>query len=382
MIRRLQWLLLSCVAVLLFALPAAAGRLLFWRFESNQNRLVFTTDARVQPRAQLIFNPSRIVIDLPGIILGRPGVTQAVGGTIRSVRVGQFDSQTARIVIELAPGYTVDPQQVKIRGISPTQWTVELPPPVPDTSQPTPNPPGGQPSSSGKPTSTLPPVEQTQSADFQVTRNGLYVGLSRNGDPGQIQVTRSRDRRSIEFTLPGALLPANLRSQSLSVNNYNVGQIQFEQDSTSPPTARLVMEVSQDSPDWQATYTRLGGLILLPRGGLDRLTDNSTPPGRGSAPFSNPSNSSASWGAKATITAIELSNHQNQLLIRGDRSLSATGNWNRLSGYYEIRILNAQLANSFQGPQLRRDSPIYQLRIRQEDPQTVTILLRPSMGTQ
>ena len=108
MIRRLQWLLLSCVAVLLFALPAAAGRLLFWRFESNQNRLVFTTDARVQPRAQLIFNPSRIVIDLPGIILGRPGVTQAVGGTIRSVRVGQFDSQTARIVIELAPGYTVE----------------------------------------------------------------------------------------------------------------------------------------------------------------------------------------------------------------------------------------------------------------------------------
>jgi N-acetylmuramoyl-L-alanine amidase len=363
------------LSVLLFALPAAAGRLLFWRFESNYNRLVFTTDARVQPRAQLIFNPSRIVIDLPGIVLGRPSVSQAVGGTIRSVRVGQFDSQTARIVIELVPGYTVDPQQVKIRGISPTQWTVELPPPTRETSQPAPTPPEPSPSPSG-PSSSLPPSQPANSSDFQVTRNGLFVALARNGDQRQIQAKRSRDLRSIEFTLPGAILTDSLRSQNLSVNNYKVGEIQFEQVSISPPTARLVMQVSQDSPEWQATYSRLGGIILLPRGGLERLAGSSPLPG---SPSLNPS---SPLSGKATITSVELANNDSQLLIRADRSVNGEGKWNRLSGYYEIRITNAQLANSLRGPQLRRDSPIYQLRIRQEDAQTVAILLRPSLGTQ
>ncbi|NEQ24209.1 MAG: N-acetylmuramoyl-L-alanine amidase, partial [Microcoleus sp. SIO2G3] len=97
------------------------------------------TDKGVQPKAQLIVNPTRLVIDLPGISLGRPKIEQPVGGAIRSVRVGQFDAQTTRLVIELNPGYTIDPQQVKFRGISPTQWTVQLPSPqqtaqLPDTS--------------------------------------------------------------------------------------------------------------------------------------------------------------------------------------------------------------------------------------------------------
>ncbi|MGB5772298.1 MAG: AMIN domain-containing protein, partial [Crocosphaera sp.] len=126
---RFHWLLLSILSTIIFALPAEAGRLLFWRFETNQNRLIFNTDSRVQPRAQLIPNPTRIVLDLPGITLGRSSVNQSIGGTIKSVRVGQFNSQTTRLVIELAPGYTVDPAGVKVRGISPTQWTVELPTP-------------------------------------------------------------------------------------------------------------------------------------------------------------------------------------------------------------------------------------------------------------
>ena len=79
----------------------------------------------------MITNPTRIVIDLPGIKLGQPNINRPIGNIVRSVRIGQFDAETTRLVIELAPGYTVDPQQVKIRGISPTQWTVELPEPQP-----------------------------------------------------------------------------------------------------------------------------------------------------------------------------------------------------------------------------------------------------------
>jgi N-acetylmuramoyl-L-alanine amidase len=131
MIVRFRWFLIlsSFLSVFWFASIAQASELVFWRFERDRNRLVFTTDEGVQPEAQLIANPTRVVIDLPGITLGRPTVNQAMGGTIREVRVGQFNERTTRIVIELAPGYTLDPQQVKFRGISPSQWTVDLPAP-------------------------------------------------------------------------------------------------------------------------------------------------------------------------------------------------------------------------------------------------------------
>ncbi len=131
MIVRFRWFLIlsSFLSVFWFASIAQASELVFWRFERDRNRLVFTTDEGVQPEAQLITNPTRVVIDLPGISLGRPTVNQAMGGTIREVRVGQFNERTTRIVIELAPGYTLDPQEVKFRGISPSQWTVDLPAP-------------------------------------------------------------------------------------------------------------------------------------------------------------------------------------------------------------------------------------------------------------
>lgn len=132
---RFHWLLLSFLSVFLFCSPAEAGRLLSWQYDEGEKQLVFSTDEGVQPRAQLISNPTRLVIDLPGTTLGRPTVNQQVGGAITAVRVGQFNSQTTRLVIELAPGYTIEPEEIKIRGASPTQWTVELPTPERITSQ-------------------------------------------------------------------------------------------------------------------------------------------------------------------------------------------------------------------------------------------------------
>lgn len=127
---RFRWLLLlpSLVSIFLFSAAAQARQLLSWRFDSGQNRLVFTTDAGVQPKAQLISNPTRVVIDLPGISLRR-SATQPLRGGIKEIRVGQIDDQTTRIVVELAPGFTIDPQQVKFRGASPTQWSVDFPTP-------------------------------------------------------------------------------------------------------------------------------------------------------------------------------------------------------------------------------------------------------------
>lgn len=140
---KLNWLLPSFLGFFLLSSPAEAARLLSWRFDANQNRLVFTTDVRVQPRVQFIANPNRLVIDLPGILLERGKMEQLVGGAIRTVRVAQFDAQTTRLVIEFNPGYTINPQQVLFQALSPSQWTVQLPlaQQVVQSPNPTPLPP-------------------------------------------------------------------------------------------------------------------------------------------------------------------------------------------------------------------------------------------------
>lgn len=127
---RFPWLLSGLAGCLWLSTAAAqADTLQSWRFDSRQNQLELITDQGVQPSAQLVGNPTRLVIDLPGIRLGRPKINQMVGGAVQTVRIGQFDAQTTRVVVELSPGYTVDPQQVKIRGLSANRWTVQLPTP-------------------------------------------------------------------------------------------------------------------------------------------------------------------------------------------------------------------------------------------------------------
>ena len=127
---KLHQLLPGVLGFFLLCSPVEAANLRFWRFDANSNRLVFRTDQGIQPKAQLLFNPTRLVIDLPGTSLGGwPTAKRQLQGVIRSVRVGQLDDRTTRIVIELAPGYLLDPQQVKVLGVSPTTWTVQLPTP-------------------------------------------------------------------------------------------------------------------------------------------------------------------------------------------------------------------------------------------------------------
>ncbi|AFY78043.1 Localisation of periplasmic protein complexes [Pleurocapsa sp. PCC 7327] len=189
---KVYWLMPSLISLFLCASPAEAGRLLSWRFETNQSRLIFTTDSgvAVQPKAQPISDPTRVLIDLPGITLGRPSIRQAYGGAVSSLRVGQFDAQTTCLVIELAPtGYTLDPQQVRIRGLSPTQWTLDLPTPS--------NSPDTIPSRSISTPVLVASPKPTDITDFQVTRNGFFIRLDRDGDNSKIRIKRSRDRRSL-----------------------------------------------------------------------------------------------------------------------------------------------------------------------------------------
>lgn len=125
---KLRWLFPGLVgAWLLLTAIASATTLQSWRFDSRQNRLELRTDEGVQPRARLLFNPTRLVIDLPGTKLGRPKQTETVSGNFATLRVAQFDRETTRVVLELDRGYTLDPKQIRVRYNSARQWIVELP---------------------------------------------------------------------------------------------------------------------------------------------------------------------------------------------------------------------------------------------------------------
>jgi N-acetylmuramoyl-L-alanine amidase len=69
-----------------------------------------------------------------------------------------------------------------------------------------------------------------------------------------------------------------------------------------------------------------------------------------------------------------------QLLIRANGPIKGEGSIDRRTGIFEIRIPQAQLADPITGPQLGRNSPIYQLKVRQENTDTVVIQVRPSLG--
>ncbi|WP_334952878.1 AMIN domain-containing protein [Nostoc sp.] len=111
---------------MLLSSPARATRLESWHFDPNQNQLDLTTDSGIQPRVFLIDNPKRLVIDLSGTTLSYPTTKQNFGSKIREIRVSQLDPQTTRLVIELAPGYTVSPQSVIVRRDSNFHWVVKL----------------------------------------------------------------------------------------------------------------------------------------------------------------------------------------------------------------------------------------------------------------
>jgi N-acetylmuramoyl-L-alanine amidase len=352
-------------SALLMALPAQAAKLQTWGFDAGRSQLQFTTDEGVQPQAQLIVNPTRLVIDLPGVVFGRPQTTQPVNSAaIRSVRAGQFEKGTTRIVIELEPGYTLDPNQVKFKGLSPRQWTVTIPtpqreiggvPPLPGTPTPGSPIPG-----SPIPGSSIPDIANTQIQSVRVTGDGFFVRTS--GQVPQIRLNRTPDRRRIDVDLLGASISPSVSPRDFIVNKSGVSRIIVAQVQATPPIARVSLLVDPTTPDWQATYSDIGGVVLLPSNGGPIATP---PPATGNQ--------------LATIQAVDLDGNQ-QLVIAANQPMTYTAGWDRSAGYYKVTIQNAQLDKKLKGPQLTANSPLLQIRLRQETPQTVAILLSPAAG--
>jgi N-acetylmuramoyl-L-alanine amidase len=362
--------LLGIVGSLLLSMSVEAATLQSWRFSQGENRLVFTTNGDVQPRAQLIANPTRLVIDLPGTTFGRPMMTQPGEGGIREVRVGQFDAQTTRIVVELVEGYTLDPQQVQVRGATPTQWTVQLPTPQRDPAYTPPiasPPPSNLPSNSpANPTVT---GAATQLEALQITPDGFFV-RTRGATP-RLEVDRSRDRRQITIDLQDTAVSPQLTLTEQSARRFGVDQIRITQEQTSPPVARITLNLSNPNIEWRATASNLGGIVILPTGGVEGGSIAQEQPQPPVTPVPR---------QPATIQAVELEG--TQLVVRADQPLTYTNGWDRSTAAYRIAIPNARLADQVRPPTLLSNSPLLRVRLQQQDEQTVVILVSPAARVQ
>jgi N-acetylmuramoyl-L-alanine amidase len=368
------WLLPATFStVLMLSSPALAAKLESWRFDRNQNLLEINTSGGVQPKAQLIFNPTRLVIDLRGVQFRRSQITQQIGGGIKEIRLGQFDRQTTRIVVEFNPGYNVDPKQIKFVAKQANRWVVQLPnlennlnssvvnnnlvkiDPTDSSAKPEFSPIAAN------------PREATQVENLQVTSDGFF--LRTNGAKPQTRMIRSRDKKLIFLDILGATLAPNLNQGNLVVNKYGVERVDFTQLRTKPASVRLTFKVDEDEPEWRVTPSR-NGLVILP----SRRSFNS--PENENFPATRINNSSP-----ATIQAVEIVDNGTKLLIRADQPISATSsNWDRNSGFFRITIPNAKLANQVKGPVFDTNSPILRLRLQPQPPNTVVILVQVASG--
>lgn len=255
--------------------PAIAGGLETWRFDDRQNRLEFTTDDGVQPKAQLVANPTRLVIDLPGITWGRPQLNQAASGSFRSVRIAQFDRYTTRIVLELAPGYTLDPQQVKFRGITARQWSVQLPSPQPIAAGSTAPPQSSASPPSVSVVSTPPSVSSSSSSSQSPSVNSRpWKGSSPRSEPTAAAPTGLVTIEAIELAGNGSQLVIR-GNQSLNYNanwdrasaayriTLNSAQLapNIRRPQLNPGSSILNLQIRQENP-------RTVSLLVQPAAGV------------------------------------------------------------------------------------------------------------------
>jgi N-acetylmuramoyl-L-alanine amidase len=222
---RYNWLLPSVCSLVMVSVPATASEIVSWQFNAADNRIDFNTSAAVKPEAQMLANPSRLIVDLPDTILRQPTSSQTLSNGIKSLRVGQFDTDRTRMVVELDADYAIDPQQVLIQASTSKQWSIQLPTPQSLRSFPRGAPVGpvsvfnesgqivaAQPMRTRTATTSSPPARNNSGTPINYialdpTRTGLLIQADRQSRT-QLKYTIGWDTQSggYRVTIPNARL--------------------------------------------------------------------------------------------------------------------------------------------------------------------------------
>ncbi len=109
------------------SIAAPVAKLNDWRFNPKAVQLEITLSASTTPRYFYLSQPPRLVIDLPDTKLGYVSTNKSYAGAVQSIRVSQLDATVTRIVLDLAAGTVIDPNQVQLQPVSqknPTRWVL------------------------------------------------------------------------------------------------------------------------------------------------------------------------------------------------------------------------------------------------------------------
>lgn len=272
----IDWLLpsiLGAMGVVWLALPASAANFERWRFEADHNRLIFSTDESVQPRVQLVSNPTRLVIDLPETRLEQAPIEESLNGRIREIRIGQLDDATTRIVIELEAGYTIEPRDVRVRSTASTQWTVQFPDPEPisqsedtDAADASITDPSIADPSNAEASSAEIGTAESIVEDLRITPDGFFVQLA--GDPDDVDQDNDRRPRQFILELEDAALSPDVVQRDITLNRHGVSRIRLTQEmDRNESVVTITFDLEDDSPDWQANESEFGGISLNPERG-------------------------------------------------------------------------------------------------------------------
>ena len=358
---RSAWVM-GAVGCCLLAAPAQANTLVNWRFDRIGNRLEFSTALPTQPQVQILSDPPRIVVDLPGTVLGRPpesrDIAPMVGreSPVRQVRLGQFDPQTARLVVELYPDYVLTPEQIQPRSVGMNQWVITLPANLARTSVPPPVPNIPQPEAI---------TQATVIEGVRVTEVGFALRV--RGNPAAAQVRRSPDRQEIWVDIPASLAP-QFQTETLNLSHLGVLRVQAQQLQNQPPLTRLTLQVDGNSPDWQVAT--LGNDILMlpkkPRYGPETAT---TPPDTRPRPPS----------LTPLVERVEWDATNQQVLIRSNRPFTYSQSWEREAGlsFASLRLILESVRLSSQAAQALKNIPGVEVAVESVGNQ-VHLIWRPS----
>ncbi|QUY42190.1 N-acetylmuramoyl-L-alanine amidase [Acaryochloris marina] len=125
--RKASWVLPLALSLFCWADSASAGQLTYWKFNSKKSRIDLITNSATKPRAKVVMNPTRLVIDLPNTTFRKLKARRKISKYVREVRVAQHNRKTTRVVVELSKKYTLSPRRVLVRGIAPNRWYIQLP---------------------------------------------------------------------------------------------------------------------------------------------------------------------------------------------------------------------------------------------------------------
>lgn len=96
-----------------------------WDFDTETHQLQFKWEGNIPPNIFVLENPTRIVIDLPQTVLKTQPVSQPYPELVSEIRVGQFQPQITRLVMELAPHARLNSNTINLQLVSKSeghQW--------------------------------------------------------------------------------------------------------------------------------------------------------------------------------------------------------------------------------------------------------------------